>query len=201
LAVKEAEAAKLGEIALRQAQVEIQKAQYTAEQERLNAEVVVQVETERKKIEIAAEAEAEKTRREAKGDADAILAKYEAEAKGIRQVLESKSAGYKDLVTSCGGDAKAAATLLMVEKIEELTKTQVEAIKNIKIDKVTVWDSGNNGEEGSSTSNFLSSLVKSIPPMHEVAGMAGVDLPGYLGNISESGGTKTADTSATTPSG
>jgi flotillin len=30
-----------------------------------------------------------------------------------------------------------------------LVKTQVEAVKNIKIDKITVWDSGNNGDNGS----------------------------------------------------
>ena len=33
----------------------------------------------------------------------------------------------------------------MVEKIEELVARQTEAIANLKIDKVTVWDSGNNG--------------------------------------------------------
>jgi flotillin len=30
-------------------------------------------------------------------------------------------------------------------KITGLVKTQVEAVKNIKIDKITVWDSSNNG--------------------------------------------------------
>lgn len=168
------------------AEVEIQKAQYRAEQERLNAEEVVKQEISKKKIEIAAEAEAEKTRREAKGVADAILLKYEAEAKGIKQVLESKAAGYQNLVKSCNGDARSAATLLMTEKIEQIVAMQVEAIKNIKIDKVTVWDSGGAvGNGGSSTSNFLSSLVRSIPPLHDVAKMAGVELPSYLGAMTE----------------
>ena len=60
----------------------------------------------------------------------------------------------------------------MTEKIEEIVTLQTEAIKNIKIDKVTVWDSGS-GDGGSSTSNFMSNLIKSLPPLHEVAGMAG----------------------------
>ena len=99
--------------------------------------------------------EAERTRREAKGQADAILLKYQAEAEGIRKVLDSKAAGYLELVKGCNGDAKAAATLLMTEKIEEIVKMQVEAIRNIKIDKVTVWDSaGGNREGGTTTSNF-----------------------------------------------
>jgi flotillin len=183
LAVKQAAALQKGEVAKRLALAEIQKAQYTAEQERLTAEEVVKKEIEKTKIEIAAEAEAEKTRREARGQADAILMKYEAEARGLRQVLESKAAGYLALVKSCNGDAKAAATLLMVEKIEHIVERQVEAIKNLKIDKVTVWDTGPDGKGGSSTSNFLSSLVKSLPPLHEIAGMAGVELPGYLGKV------------------
>lgn len=185
LAVKEASAFEIAEVAKRDAQVNIQKAQYRSEQERLIAEEVVKKEIDKRKIEISAEAEAERMRREARGQADAILAKYEAEAKGIKQVLESKAAGYASLVNSCAGDAKSAATLLMIEKIEEVVARQVEAIKNLKIDKITVWDSaGGNGEgKGSATANFVSSLIKSIPPLHDVAGMAGVELPEYLGQM------------------
>lgn len=183
LAVKQAAALRLGEVAKREAEVEIQKAQYKAEQQRLTAEEVVRQEIDKTKIEIAAEAEAEKTRREAKGQADAILLKYEAEAEGIRKVLDSKAAGYLNLVQGCNGDAKAAATLLMTEKIEQIVQLQVEAIRNIKIDKITVWDSAGGGKDSSSTANFLSGLIKSLPPLHDVAGMAGIDLPQYLGEI------------------
>ena len=101
-----------------------------------------------------ADAAAEKVRREAKGEADAILSVKTAEAEGIRKILKSKSDGYKELVSSCGANAKDAATMLLVEKIEEIVKSQVEAIKNIKIDKITVWDSGDS-KKGSSTANFL----------------------------------------------
>lgn len=183
LAIAQAEALQKGEVAKREAEVEIQKAQYKAEQQRLNALEVVRQEIDKQKIEIAAEAEAEKTRREAKGQADAILMKYQAEAEGIKKVLESKASGYLALVKGCNGDAKAAATLLMTEKIEQIVNLQVEAIKNIKIDKVTVWDSGNGKDGNSSTANFLSGLIKSLPPLHDVAEMAGIDLPKYLGEM------------------
>lgn len=191
LAMRQAEALQKGEVARREAEVEIQKAQYRAEQERLNAVEVVKQEVQKRIIEIAAEAEAEKTRREARGTADGILLKYEAEARGIRQVLEAKAAGYQNLVESCNGDARAVATLLMTEKIEQIVAMQVEAIKNIKIDKVTVWDSaGGHGDGASSTSTFLSSLVRSIPPLQDVARMAGVELPGYLGTMTDTKGEK-----------
>jgi flotillin len=151
--------------------------------QRLNAVEIVRQEIDKRKVTIAAEAEAEKTRREAQGQADAILLKYEAEAKGQRQVLEAKAAGYMALVQSANNDARAAATLLLTEKLEQLVTLQVEAIKAIKIDKITVWDAGagaNGG--GSTTANFLAGMVKSLPPLHDVAAMAGLDLPKYLGD-------------------
>ena len=187
LAIKEASALQRGEVAKRDAQVEIQKAQYRSEQERLNAEEIVVKEIDRRKIEIAADAEAERRRRVAKGEADAVLLKYEAEAKGVRLLLDSKAAGYQSLVGSCAGDARSAATLLMIEKIEAVVERQVEAIKNLKIDKITVWDSAGGDGKGSSTANFISSLVKSLPPLQDVAGMAGVELPDYLGRMKEKG--------------
>ena len=59
---------------------------------------------------------------------------------------------------------------------------QVEAIKAIKIDKVTVWDSGAGANGSTTTANFLAGMVKSLPPLHDVAAMAGLDLPKYLGD-------------------
>ena len=184
LAEKEAEAMQRAEVARRTAEMEVQKAQYMLEQERLRAEEIVREEIAKTQIEIAAEAEAERQRRVASGEADAILAKYRAEAEGVQAVLEAKAAGYSNLVASAGGDAKAAATLLMVEKIEEIVARQVEAISNLQIDKITVWDSAGGNGEGS-TANFVSSLIHSLPPVHDVAKMAGVDLPDYLGSMKE----------------
>lgn len=186
LAVKQAAAMQRSEVANREAQVAIQKAQYAAEMERLKAAEVVQQEISKQKIEIAAEAEAERIRREARGQADGILMRYEAEAQGIKKLLESKAAGYTALVKGCGGDAKAAATLLMIEKMEELVDRQVEAISNLKIDKITVWDSAG-GDGGSSTANFVSSLMKSLPPLHDISSMVGLELPDYLGKMAEDG--------------
>jgi len=185
LAEKEAEAMQRAEVARRTAEMEVQKAQYSLEQERLKAEEIVREEIAKTQIEIAAEAEAERQRRVASGEADAILAKYRAEAEGVQAVLEAKAAGYSNLVASAGGDAKAAATLLMVEKIEDIVARQVEAISNLKIDKITVWDSAGGGSGEGSTANFVSSLIHSLPPVHDVAKMAGVDLPDYLGSMKE----------------
>ena len=71
----------------------------------------------------------------------------------------------------------------MTEKIEQIVKLQVEAIKNIKIDKVTVWDTmgGNgNGNGTPTTANFLSGMLKIVPPLEDVFKTAGMELPSYL---------------------
>lgn len=185
LAEIEAAAKQRAAVAAAEAEAAIQRAIYKEEEARLQASEIVREEIQKQQIEISAEAEAERLRRIARGDADAILARYEAEAAGIQKVLDAKAAGYAGLVQSAGGDTKAAATLLMVEKIENMVAAQVEAIRNMKIDKVTVWDGGSNADGTSATSNFVSSLVQSLPPIHDVAKMAGVDLPDYLGTLSE----------------
>ena len=78
--------------------------------------------------------------------------------------------------------------MIIADKLEDLVKTQVEAIKNIKIDKVTVWENGSGSEgEGNATSKFVSGLYKSVPPMSDLFNMAGMDLPQYLGQKTESG--------------
>ena len=185
LQVVEAEAYRKAEVAKREAEIIIQKAQYEAEKQRLNAEEIAQQENDKQKLIIDASAIAEKTREEARGEADATLLKYRAEAEGQQALLEGKAAGYRRLVESAGDDASLAATLLMIEKLQDIVSLQTEAIRNIKIDKVTVWDGGNGkGADGkTSTADFLSGMVKSLPPLHDVAQMAGLQLPEYLGKV------------------
>ncbi len=185
LAEAEASAKQRADVATAQAEAEIAKAKYDEEEQSLRASEIARETVAKQQVEIAAEAEAERQRRIARGEADAILAKYEAEAEGVKQVLEAKAQGYSNLVSSASGDPKAAATLLMVEKIEAMVSAQTEAIRNLKIDKITVWDSGNDKDGNSATSNFVSSLVQSLPPIHDVAKMSGVELPDYLGSMTE----------------
>ena len=162
----------------------------------LEADVIVQAEIEKRKLELEAEAEAEQIRRKAKGEADAIFARMDAEARGMQEILTKQAAGLAEVVKAAGGDPDAALRLMIADKMEDLIKIQVEAIKNIKIDKVTVWDSGANGTGGkTSTAGFLSGLMQSVPPLEELFGMAGLSLPEYLGKK------KTVDADVVIPSG
>ena len=144
------------------------------------ANIIVPTEIEKQRRIIEAQAEAEKVRENAKGEADAIFVKMDAEARGLFQILTKQADGYDKMVQAAGGDPVSAYQLLLIEKLPELVKTQVEAIKNIKIDKITVWD-GNNGQDGkTSTANFVSGLMKSVPPLNDLFNMAGMELPKYL---------------------
>ena len=144
------------------------------------ADIIVPAEIDKQKVEIDAEAEAERIRRRAKGEADAILFKAQAEAQGLYEVLTKQAAGLDQIVKAAGNSSKDAVLLLIADKLPELVKMQAEAIKNIKIDKVTVWENGNSADGKSSTANFLSGMYKSVPPLQEMFNMAGMDLPEYL---------------------
>ena len=156
-----------------------------AERERSTqkANVLVPQEVEKQRLIIEAEAEAEQKRVNAKGEADAIYAKMEAEAKGLYEILTKQAQGYDKMIQAAGGDATKAYTLLLLEKLPELVRTQVEAIKGISIDKITVWDNGTGGSADgkTSTAGFVSGLMKSVPPLSELFEQAGMSLPEYLG--------------------
>jgi flotillin len=137
------------------------------------------------RIEIAAEAEAEKRRREAQGEADAILAKYQAEAKGVQQVMEAKAEGYRKLIEACGSDPPVGPTLLLIEQLPKLVEQQVKAVQGLKIDKITVWDTGTGQLGPQHHRDFLSGLVGSLPRLHELGGPGGHRTPPALGKLAD----------------
>ena len=157
------------------------------------ADVIVSTEIAKRKAELEAEAEAEQIRRKAAGEADAIRSRAAgeadairsrmlAEAEGQKEILMKQAEGLRAIVAAAGGDARAAAQLMLTDKMEDLIRIQVEAVKNVKIDKVTVWDSGEGKDGKSATAGYISGLMKSIPPLNEMFQMAGMELPPFLGS-------------------
>lgn len=190
---KEAESMRLATAAeavqVAKAKEEAYIAQQQAEQTRAaletatqQADIIVKAKIAKEQAEIEAEAKAEVARRTAKGEADAMFAKMEAQARGAQEILVKQADGMRELVNAAGGNADSAIKLILANNMEELMKIQVEAIKNIKIDKVTVWDGGSNGENGkTATADFISGIMKAIPPMGEMFNQAGMELPKFLG--------------------
>lgn len=201
---KEAEATKVATVAEKTKSAEALEESYSAEkaaelaraqreQATLEADVIVKSDIEKRRKEIEAEAEAEQIRRKARGEADAIYAKMEAQARGIKAMLDNQAAGYAEIVNAAGGNPDAAMKLMITDKIEKIVSTQVEAIKGVKIDKVTVWDSGANQDGKTSTAGFLSGLLKSLPPLSDIFDMAGLKLPEILDVNKPAEGEKKAD--------
>lgn len=190
---REAEALKLATASEKVQTAKALEEAYAAEQEAegaraerdratQNANIVIPAQINKQKVEITAEAEAEVIRRKAKGEADAILFKRQAEAQGLLEVLTKQAQGLEQIVKAAGNNSRDAVLLLIVDKLPELVRLQTEAIKNIKIDKITVWDggSGSSTDGKTSTANFISGLYKSVPPLQEIFNMAGMELPDYL---------------------
>ncbi|MCL2664978.1 MAG: SPFH domain-containing protein [Defluviitaleaceae bacterium] len=186
---KEAEALKIAISAEKIQSAKALEASYLAEQlaeqaraerERatLEADIIIKTEIDKRQIEIQAEAEAEQTRRRARGEADAIFLLKEAEARGLQEILTKQATGLAQVVNAAGGDAGNALRLMLADKMEDLLRIQVDAISGIKIDKITVWD-GANGEK-TSTANFISGLMKAIPPINDLFEMTGMKLPEFL---------------------
>lgn len=189
---KEAEAQRRAvsaeKIAAAKALEEAYAAEQQAEQARAErefatkqADIITAAKIEKERKELEAEAEAEQARRKAKGEADAIYATMEAQARGMQEILAKQAEGFKKIVDAANGDAAAAVQLMIADKLEELVKIQVEAVKNLNIDKITVWDSMGGNGESSTTANFISGIMKSVPPLNETLKMAGIKMPEFLG--------------------
>ena len=168
------------------------------------ADVVVPAEISRQRLLVEAEASAEQTRRLQKGTADGqreikqaeadgllfvrraeaegLKARLLAEAEGAQAILTKKAEGFRELIDTCGG-APGAQNMLITEQLPTLVREQVNAISNLKIDKVTVWDSGKGANGKGGTADFLSVMTSAFPPLHELARNAGLDLPTYLGEL------------------
>ncbi|MFN4873708.1 MAG: flotillin family protein [Akkermansiaceae bacterium] len=171
------------------------------------ADIVVPAQIAKDRQIVEADAEAERVRRIQQGMADAVRAAKQAEADGIKfvqeaeaggmkaklfaeaegakAVLEGKAKGFEDLIKACMGPA-GAQNMLVTELLPQLVREQVQAISNLKIDKITVWDNGNGADGKSSTASFLSGLAGAVPPLHEIAKNVGVELPQYLGKLDAS---------------
>ena len=173
-------------VAQEAAQEKAERARAKREEARLQAEVVVPANAAKEQVLIQADATKERAIRIAQGDAEATLARMTAEGRGVLAILQGKAEGYQSLVSSCK-TAEQAASLLLIEKLQEVAGIQAQAIKDLPIEKVIVWDGGS-GEGG--LNSLGSRLMGALPPMHELAKQVGLDLPDYLGKTS---GTRVAE--------
>lgn len=186
LMIKQAEAFQSGGTKKAVAEAAVKEAEHlalakTAEAEAIRieaqrrAELEAPAKAEKAKIIVEAEAEAEKRKVEAQGRAAEIYAELEAKARGEYEILARKGEGLQKIIEACG-DADSAFRMMMLEHFDNLIEASARAISNIKFDKVVVWDGSGKGDS-TATSNWLTGMAKTLPPMMEVMKeVAGVDL-------------------------
>lgn len=191
LQIRKAQAYQDGETKKREAEAAVLEAQYLAqakaavadaeriEQER-RAALEAPAKAEKARTIVDAEAAAEQRRILAQADADALYAKLEAEARGEYEILAKKGDGLQRIVEACGG-SNEAFQMLLLEHLDTLADKAALAISNIKFDKVIVWENGSGKDGHSATSNFLSGMAHTLPPMLQVMkDIGGVELPESL---------------------
>lgn len=212
LAVRKAEAYQLSETKKREAEAAVLEAQNRAmakaalaEAQKIEAEQRAALEApakaEKAKTIVEAEAAAERAKIEAMAEAAATFAKLEAEARGQYEILAKKGQGLKSIIQACGG-AQPAFQLLMLEHLDKLAEASAKAISNIKFDKVVVWEGGNGTGAGSSTSAFLQSMARTLPPMLQVMkDVGGVEVPEFLAKLQTDAPAAPSPNGATTPAG
>ena len=183
-AVKTAAAEQEGYVAEQQAEVARAERDRAAQY----ANIVVPAEIERNRVRTEAEGEKQKEVLAGEAEGEALRAKLAGEAMGRMEILTKMADGFREIVSAAGGDPDKAASLMIVDKLEAIAGVQANAISNIDFDKIVVYDGGN----GNAVGSFLSGLTKALPPFHEVARMAGIELPEFLGKMAKDGAAATA---------
>ncbi len=148
------------------------------------ADVVVPAEIERDRVTTEAEGEKSKAVLAGEAEGEALRAKLEGEAQGRREILTKMAEGFQAIVASAGGSPDAAGRLMIVDQLDSIVAAQAQAISNIDFEKVVVYDGG----DGNAVGNFLGGLTHALPSMHELAKMAGMELPEFLGELTDGKG-------------
>lgn len=199
--IRETEAERLAQTARASAEKSVAEAQIESEKAKLRASEVVREQIDKEKEEvmahkaasvkkIAADAEVyqiqalaqanrNRVEAEAEGEATAIRVRKEAEAEGDRAILMAKAEGMSAFVQACGDDPQAAAQMMLIERMPELTEKLASAISGIKIDKIAILNGGKEGG-GNSLSSITHDMVKSVPTLHLIADTLGIKLPSML---------------------
>ncbi|ARA94120.1 flotillin family protein [Rhodothermaceae bacterium RA] len=145
-------------------------AEATAEQELAEQEIALAEKRQRAAIVVRAEAERRAKEEIAKGDAARIIEDGQAEVEVLRQKLE--------LWKQAGPDAER---LFLIQMLPEILKQVVSTVDNLKIDRITVVDSGQGAAGGHGVPAVFSQIAGATPALLEsLKTSTGIDIAGML---------------------
>lgn len=143
-----------------------------AEQELAEQEIALAEKRQYAEIVVVAEAAKKAKEEQAKGNAARISEDGKAEVDIIRQKLE--------LWKSAGNDAER---LFLIQMLPDILKEVIKTVDNLKIDKITVVDSGGGGGQG--VPAVFSQIAGATPALLEsLKASTGVDIAGLLSRAS-----------------
>ena len=145
-----------------------------AEQELAEQEIALAEKRQQSLVVVKAEAERKAKEEIAKGDAARILEDGQAEVEVLRRKLE--------LWKQAGSDAER---LFLIQMLPDIIKQVVSTVDNLKVDKITVVDSGQGGS-GSGVPGLFSQIAGSTPALLEsLKASTGIDVAGLLNKASQ----------------
>ncbi|NNE48395.1 MAG: flotillin family protein [Rhodothermales bacterium] len=149
--------------------VAAQVSEAKAKQELAEEEIMLAEKEQRARVIVAAEAERQAKEEIAIGDAARILEDGKAEVAVLKQKLE--------LWVDAGQDAER---LFLIQMLPDILKQVVKTVDNLKIDKITVVDSGQ-GAPGTGVPAVFSQIAGATPALLEsLKASTGVDIAGML---------------------
>ncbi len=167
-AQSEAEEARVG--------VAASLAKAIAEQELAEQEVLLAEKRQRAEIVVRAEAERRAKEENAIGDAARILESGKAEVEILTRKLE--------LWKNAGSDAEQ---LFLIQMLPDIMKEVLKTVDHLKIDKLTVVDSGN----GTGVPNVMHQIAGATPALLEsLKATTGVDIAGMLSRAGDAAGNR-----------
>lgn len=173
----------------------IAQAKIRADQEALSLKMTLERDVETKRLEMETErqraeelsksrVQAEKSIKDAEGESESKRIRAEAElfakqkeAEGIQALYEAQARGLQQVVNAFGGDSRALLSYTMLEKgvYEKLAQSNAEAIRGLN-PKITVWT-----DNPANSMDTIKELGKTIIPMMDtIQHQTGYSLPDWL---------------------
>lgn len=153
--------------------VAAQVAQAKAEQELAEQEIMLSEKRQRAEVIVKAEASRQAKEEEAKGNAARILEDGQADVNILGKKLE--------LWKAAGADAER---LFLIQMLPDILTEVIKTVDNLKIDKITVVDSGG---AGAGVPAVFSQIAGATPALLEsLKASTGIDIAGLLSRASES---------------
>lgn len=147
-------------------------AEATAEQELAEQEIALAEKRQRAAVVVKAEAERRAKEEIAKGNAARIVEDGQAEVEVLRQKLA--------LWKQAGPDAER---LFLIQMLPDILKQVVSTVDNLRIDKITVVDSGQGGRGVPAVFNQIAGATPAL--LESLKASTGIDIAGMLSRASE----------------